>query len=220
MSNGDVITNVDVNVDTLNRYVMSSTTDHDLVLLLNSIATSCKLIASVVQRAGIYHLYGIAGGKNVTGDVQKKLDIMANEMMVNSLINSGVCAVLVSEENEEPIIIQEGKRGKYCVAFDPLDGSSNIDCNVSVGTIFSVFHTQSHTQTRSGQFGGIFDILRRGEDCICAGYCVYSSAVELVITFQGKGVHGFCLDPSVSHFCYHLKISCNKFHSEYMYSYK
>ena len=82
---------------------MASTQDHDLVLLLNSIATSCKLIASAVKRAGVYHLYGLAGHTNVTGDKQKKLDVMSNEMMMNSLINSGVCAVLVSEENEEPV---------------------------------------------------------------------------------------------------------------------
>ena len=190
----EVMSEIDVNVDTLNRFVMSSTNDHDLVLLLNSIATSCKLIASAVKRAGIYHLYGVSGGKNVTGDVQKKLDIMSNEMMVNSLMNSGVCSILVSEENEDPIVIPEGLRGKFCVAFDPLDGSSNIDCNVSVGTIFSVF--QSH----SGGLGDISDILRSGNDCICAGYCVYSSAVELVLTFKGENVHGFCLDPSVSFF--------------------
>mmetsp|Transcript_20176 Transcript_20176/g.30935 ORF Transcript_20176/g.30935 Transcript_20176/m.30935 type:complete len:350 (-) Transcript_20176:78-1127(-) len=185
---------IDVNVDTLNRFVMASTQDHDLVLLLNSIATSCKLIASAVKRAGVYHLYGLAGHTNVTGDKQKKLDVMSNEMMMNSLINSGVCAVLVSEENEEPIIVPEGQRGKYCVAFDPLDGSSNIDCNVSVGTIFSVFEKHPWSE------GDESDILRNGAACVCAGYCVYSSAVELVITFLGGPVHGFCLDPSIGEF--------------------
>lgn len=82
---------------------------------------------------------GSAGSENATGDSQKKLDVLSNDMFVNSLYNSRACAVLVSEENEEPIIVPEDMAGKYCVAFDPLDGSSNIDCNVSTGTIFSVW---------------------------------------------------------------------------------
>merc|ERR1712003_337816 len=105
----------------------------------NALATSCKCIATAVQRAGIANLYGLAGEQNSTGDDQKKLDVLANDMMINALVNSGVCSVLVSEENEEPIIVPSGKAGKFCVAFDPLDGSSNIDCNVSVGAIFSVY---------------------------------------------------------------------------------
>ena len=108
---------------------MASTHDHDLVILLNALATSCKLITSAVQRAGIAQLYGLAGEVNSTGDDQKKLDVMSNDMMINALKNSGVCCVLVSEENEEPIIVPAGKAGKFCVAFDPLDGSSNIDCS-------------------------------------------------------------------------------------------
>ena len=82
---------------------------------------------------------GAAGTENATGDSQKKLDVLSNEMFVNALYNSHVCAVLVSEEDEDAIIVEEGLAGKYCVAFDPLDGSSNIDCNVSTGTIFSVW---------------------------------------------------------------------------------
>ena len=98
---------------------------------------------------------------------------MSNDIMINALRNSGVCSVLVSEEDEEPIIVPEGMQGKYCVAFDPLDGSSNIDCNVSVGTIFGVY------EKKEGSTGTTADILRCGDDMLCAGYCVYSSAVEL-----------------------------------------
>ena len=179
---------------TLNRYVMASTKDHELVILMNAIATSCKLITSAVQRAGIAHLYGLAGEVNSTGDDQKKLDVLSNDMMINALVNSGVCAILVSEENEEPIIVPEGKKGKFCVAFDPLDGSSNIDCNVSVGTIFSVY------EKREGSDGSAEDLLRSGADCICAGYVAYSSAVEMVFCFKNKPVHGFCLDPTIGEF--------------------
>jgi fructose-1,6-bisphosphatase I len=173
---------------------MACTHDHDLVILMNAIATSCKLITSAVQRAGVAKLYGLAGEVNSTGDDQKKLDVLSNDMMINALINSGVCAILVSEENEEPIIVPPGKAGKFCVAFDPLDGSSNIDCNVSVGTIFSVY------EKRPGSNGSVTDMLRSGADCICAGYVAYSSAVEMVFTFKGGNVHGFCLDSTIGEF--------------------
>jgi len=179
---------------TLNRYVMTETRDHELVILMNAIATSCKLITSAVQRAGIARLYGLAGEVNSTGDDQKKLDVLSNDMMINALVNSGVCSVLVSEENEDPIIVPPEKRGKFCVAFDPLDGSSNIDCNVSVGTIFSVY------TVREGSTGTADDLLRSGADCVCAGYVVYSSAVEMVFAFKNKAVHGFCLDPTIGEF--------------------
>lgn len=173
---------------------MASTHDHDLVILMNAIGTSCKLITSAVQRAGIASLYGLAGEVNSTGDDQKKLDVMSNDMMINALKNSGVCCVLVSEENEEPILIPPGRQGKFCVAFDPLDGSSNIDCNVSVGTIFSVY------ERKPGSDGTVDDLLRSGADCVCAGYVTYSSAVEMVFTFRGGDVHGFCLDSTIGEF--------------------
>jgi fructose-1,6-bisphosphatase I len=115
-------------------------------------------------------------------------------MMINALVNSGVCSVLVSEENEEPIVVPPGKAGKFCVAFDPLDGSSNIDCNVSVGTIFAVY------ERKPGSNGSADDLLRSGADCICAGYVTYSSAVEMVFTFRGADVHGFCLDSTIGEF--------------------
>ncbi|KAL7567592.1 hypothetical protein ACA910_017007 [Epithemia clementina (nom. ined.)] len=184
----------DSDAKTLSRFVMASTHDHDLVILLNAIATSCKLITSAVQRAGVAKLYGLAGEVNSTGDDQKKLDVLSNDMMINALVHSGVCSVLVSEENEEPIIVPPGKQGKFCVAFDPLDGSSNIDCNVSVGTIFSVY------ERAPGSDGGATDLLRSGAHCICAGYVAYSSAVELVFTFRGGDVHGFCLDSTIGEF--------------------
>lgn len=192
MDHPDSIRN-DTDSKTISRLVMVRTKDPELVILLNAIQTACKLISRSVRKAGIAGLYGIAGTENMTGDVQKKLDVLSNEMFVNSLYNSHVCAVLVSEENEEPIIVEEALAGKYCVAFDPLDGSSNIDCNVSTGTIFSVWIKNSEGPAT------VNDILRSGHDIVCAGYCAYGSATELVISY-GHGVERFTLDPSIGEF--------------------
>lgn len=151
----------DTDSKTLTRVIMSQTRDPEFVMLMTSISTACKLISRSVRKAGIAGLCkfeyvkfdhpilplkneinpidGAAGSENATGDSQKKLDVLSNDMFVNSLYNSHACCVLVSEENEDPIIVEESKQGKFCVAFDPLDGSSNIDCNVSTGTIFAIW---------------------------------------------------------------------------------
>lgn len=171
------------------------TRDSDFVVLMNSLSTACKLITRSVRKAGIAGLYGNAGTENATGDDQKKIDVLSDEMMVNSLLYSNVCAVLVSEESDDPIIVPEEHSGKFCVAFDPLDGSSNIDCNVSTGTIFSVWEKKS-----TGSVGVVEDILRPGNEIVCAGYCAYGSATELVITYYGNGVQRFTLDPSLGEF--------------------
>ena len=184
----------DTNSMTLTRMVMAATHDSDLVILLTSISTACKLVARSVRKAGIAGLYGVAGTENATGDSQKKLDVLSNEMFVNCLYNSGVCAVLVSEENDEPIFVEQSCAGKYCVAFDPLDGSSNIDCNVSTGTIFGVWEKKS-TGTAV-----VEDILRPGHEMICAGYCAYGSATELVLVYGSGPIQRFTLDPSLGEF--------------------
>mmetsp|Transcript_5354 Transcript_5354/g.11697 ORF Transcript_5354/g.11697 Transcript_5354/m.11697 type:complete len:341 (+) Transcript_5354:78-1100(+) len=183
----------DTDSKTLSRQVMMKTKDTDLVILLSAICTACKLTARSVRKAGIAGLYGTAGSENCTGDAQKKLDVLSNDMFVNSLYNSHVCCVLVSEENEEAIIVSEDRAGKFCVAFDPLDGSSNIDCNVSTGTIFSVWKKESQGPAT------VADILRPGSEMVCAGYCAYGSATELVVSY-GHGVERFTLDPSIGEF--------------------
>lgn len=186
----------DTNSLTLSRQVMFHTRDSDFVVLLSAISTACKLISRSVRKAGIAKLYGNAGSENATGDDQKKIDVLSNEMMVNSLYNSHVCCVLVSEENEEAIIVPENLSGKFCVAFDPLDGSSNIDCNVSTGTIFSIWEKKDINI----KLGTISDILRSGNEIICAGYCAYGSATELVLTYYNNGIQRFTLDPSIGEF--------------------
>merc|ERR1712127_187160 len=138
-----------------------------------------------------------------SGDDQKKLDVLSNDIFVSALVNSGACSVLVSEENEEPIIVPKEKAGRFIIAFDPLDGSSNIDCNVSTGTIFAVY------EKKSKGMANMSDVLRTGNDIIVAGYCMYGAATELVITFKGHGVHRFTLDPSLGEFVHieaHVKI--------------
>merc|ERR1712216_224944 len=183
---------------TLSQFITSKTRDHELAMLLTSMQMACKGIARAVKKAGIANLYGVAGQENASGDDVKKLDVLSNDIMVQALVESHTCAVLVSEEQEDPLIIPEAKRGSFCVAFDPLDGSSNIDCNVSTGTIFGVY------KKLSDGTGEKADILRPGSDLLVAGYCMYGSSVEMVICgtggLYGEGVHRFALDPSLGEF--------------------
>ena len=155
---------------------------------------ACKATSRACAKAGIANLFGMAGDQNSSGDDQKKLDVLSNDIFISALVNSGACSVLVSEENEEPIIVPADKAGRFCVAFDPLDGSSNIDCNVSTGTIFAVYE-----KTTPG-IGTTDDILRTGNDIVAAGYCMYGAATELVMCFKGSGVERFSLDPSLGEF--------------------
>uniref|UniRef100_A0A3B4AU35 Fructose-1,6-bisphosphatase 1 n=1 Tax=Periophthalmus magnuspinnatus TaxID=409849 RepID=A0A3B4AU35_9GOBI len=133
----------DTNVVTVTRFVMEegrkAKGTGEMTTLLNSICTAVKAISSAVRKAGIAHLYGIAGNTNVTGDQVKKLDILSNDLVINMIKSSFTSCVLVSEENERAIIVEPERRGKYIVCFDPLDGSSNIDCLVSIGTIFAIY---------------------------------------------------------------------------------
>uniref|UniRef100_A0A3Q3K2R7 Fructose-1,6-bisphosphatase 1 n=1 Tax=Monopterus albus TaxID=43700 RepID=A0A3Q3K2R7_MONAL len=133
----------DTNVLTLTRFVLEegrkARGTGELTTLLNSICTAVKAISTAVRKAGIANLYGIAGSTNVTGDQVKKLDVLSNDLVINMIKSSFTSCLLVSEENEKAIIVEPEKRGKYIVCFDPLDGSSNIDCLVSIGTIFAIY---------------------------------------------------------------------------------
>lgn len=179
---------------TLSRWLMTHTKDKELTILMSQLGLACKATSRACAKAGIAGLFGMAGEQNSSGDDQKKLDVLSNDIFISALVNSGACAVLVSEENEDPIIVPQEKQGRFCVAFDPLDGSSNIDCNVSTGTIFAIYE-----KTDSG-LGKVEDILRTGNDIVAAGYCMYGAATELVVCFKGSGVERFALDPSLGEF--------------------
>jgi len=187
---------------TLGRWLMRETKDMELTILMGQLALACKATSRACAKAGIAGLFGLHGETNSSGDEQKKLDVLSNDIFVNALKNSGACAVLVSEEDEECIIVPEEQQGRFCVAFDPLDGSSNIDCNVSTGTIFAVYE-----KTSPGP-GVVNDILRTGNDIVAAGYCMYGAATELVMCFKGSGVERFALDPSLGEFIHtHSKVT-------------
>jgi fructose-1,6-bisphosphatase I len=142
-------------------------------------------------------ILGDVGTINVQGESQKKLDVFANEQFISALKSGGECCIVASEENDEFVYIDSGvsKNAKYIVAIDPLDGSSNIDVNVSVGTIFSIYRRKS-TDGRAN----LKDVLQRGVEQVAAGYVIYGSSTMLVYT-TGKGVNGFTLDPSIGEFC-------------------
>ncbi|CAL8470986.1 g10528 [Coccomyxa elongata] len=163
----------------------------NLSILLNAICVACKYVEAAVRKAGLAGVLGLAGSGNVQGEDQKKLDVLANEVFINVLRRCGQCSVLVSEEIEEEIIIEGG--GDYSVMFDPLDGSSNIDCGVSIGTIYGIF------KKPAAEAASVKNVLRPGRELVAAGYCLYGSSCSMVISVGGPPTH-FTLDPSLGEF--------------------
>ena len=167
----------------------------ELSSILNGIATAAKVVSCEVNKAGLVDILGFTGGKNVTGDEVQKLDVYAHDIFREALGYSGHFCVMASEEEAEPLAPPDGVLpGRYAIAFDPLDGSSNIDVNVSIGTIFSL-----HERVTGQGQGTAADLLQRGRKQVAAGYVIYGSSTMLVYT-TGEGVHGFTLDPSVGIF--------------------
>jgi fructose-1,6-bisphosphatase I len=162
--------------------------------LLSNLLVAAKIISREVNKAGLLDILGLTGTVNVQGEEVQKLDEFANEIIVQQMSGSGQVCVMASEEVADPIPVKEGSEGGYTLAIDPLDGSSNIDVNVSIGTIFSV-----HRKMSPGRAGTKDDLLQPGRTQVCAGYIVYGSSTMLVYT-SGQGVHGFTLDPSVGEF--------------------
>jgi len=192
---------IDTNCMTLTRFVLAEQRRYggsgDLSQLLTSIQSAVKAISAAVRRAGIMNLFGAAGETNVQGEQVKKLDVLSNELFINMLKSSYTCCLLVSEENETVIEVETARAGKYIVTFDPLDGSSNIDCLVSIGTIFGIF--------RKPEDARITDVtqmaLQPGRNMVAAGYALYGSATMMVIaTKSSKTVNGFMLDPTIGEF--------------------
>ncbi|XP_057732744.1 fructose-1,6-bisphosphatase, cytosolic-like [Arachis stenosperma] len=183
---------------TITRFVLNEQSKHpdsrgDFSILLSHIVLGCKFVCSAVSKAGLAKLIGLAGDTNVQGEEQKKLDVLSNDVFVKALVSSGRTSILVSEEDEQATIVEPSKRGKYCVVFDPLDGSSNIDCGVSIGTIFGIYMLKDEHEPT------LQDVLQPGKNMLAAGYCMYGSSCTLVIS-TGNGVNGFTLDPSLGEF--------------------
>ncbi|MDQ2674539.1 MAG: class 1 fructose-bisphosphatase [Chloroflexota bacterium] len=167
----------------------------ELSNLLYDIALAAKIIAAAIRRAGLVNILGGAGNRNVQGEEQQKLDVIANETFKNCLNHTGRVCVMGSEEDEDIIPVPpEYPVGKYAVLFDPLDGSSNIDVNAAVGTIFSIYRRIS----MEGR-GTVADVLQPGCKQVASGYVMYGSSTMLVYT-TGQGVHGFTLDPTIGEF--------------------
>jgi fructose-1,6-bisphosphatase I len=159
--------------------------------LLSAITLATKMVQAKIRQAGLLDVLGSAGDTNVQGETQQKLDVYANKALLHCLSSRDSVAMLISEENEEPVKFdREPESGKYIVVFDPLDGSSNIDVNVSVGTIFSIYRRpEPHGDLDGG-------CLQPGSKQVAAGYVVYGSSTILVYT-AGNGVFGFTLDPAI-----------------------
>jgi fructose-1,6-bisphosphatase I len=163
--------------------------------LLTDIALAAKMINREVIRAGLVDILGYTGQQNVHGEKVQKLDRFAHETIYRVLGSTGQLAVLASEEDEDVIPVPDGQPvGKYVVNFDPLDGSSNINANVNIGTIFSVL-----PRVTAGGGGALADCLQPGKRQLCAGYVMYGSSTMMVYT-AGEGVHGFTFEPSVGEF--------------------
>ena len=163
--------------------------------LLYDIALAGKIIAREMSRAGLVDILGTAGEINVQGEEQMKLDVFADQVIIRMNSFTGRLAVMASEERRTPIHIPDGyQTGKYVLVFDPLDGSSNIDVNATVGTVFAIYRRRSDEGP-----GTVDDCLQRGRDIAAAGYVIYGSSTMMVYT-TGQGVHGFTLDPSLGEF--------------------
>lgn len=185
---------------TIERHIMLQEKAHpgakgEFTQLLMDIALAGKIISREVNKAGLVEILGLTGETNIQGEQVQKLDEYANRMLISILDRSGRVCILATEESAEAIrIMPPNTSGNYAVSMDPLDGSSNIDVNVSVGTIFSI-----HRKVSKGPRGEEEDLLQPGKKQVAAGYIIYGSSTMMVYS-TGNGVHGFTLDPSVGEF--------------------
>ena len=190
-------------ITTLSDFIMMRQQDFpfatgELTNLLNDISVASKIVNRDVNRAGLVDILGAEGNENIQGEQQQKLDVLADEAFIRAFKTGGEVCGIASEEHEDFIAFEseQAKNGKYVVLFDPLDGSSNIDVNVSIGTIFSIYRRKSPTGTKATRE----DMLQKGSDQVAAGYVIFGSSTMLVYT-TGRGVNGFTLDPSIGEFC-------------------
>ncbi len=196
-----MVRNTSTSVVTIERYIIEQERLHPhatgaLSGILQDLALAAKIIASKVRLAGLVDVLGEHGTDNVQGEAQKKLDVISNDIIVKAMDHGGRLCAMASEEEEGIIQIPDQfKRGNYVLLFDPLDGSSNVDVNVPVGTIFSVLRRLS----KGHGAGTLDDMLQPGYKQVAAGYVVYGSSTMMVYT-TGQGAHGFTLDPSIGEF--------------------
>ncbi|XP_076937529.1 fructose-1,6-bisphosphatase, chloroplastic-like [Bidens hawaiensis] len=198
-------------IETLTNWLLkqeqSGVIDAELTIVLSSISTACKQIASLVQRASISNLTGVQGAVNVQGEDQKKLDVVSNEVFSNCLRSSGRTGIIASEEEDVPVAVEESYSGNYIVVFDPLDGSSNIDAAVSTGSIFGIYSPNDEcipdisddSTLDSVEQKCIINVCQPGNNLLAAGYCMYSSSIIFVLSI-GTGVYAFTLDPMYGEF--------------------
>jgi fructose-1,6-bisphosphatase I len=191
------------NITTLNDFVILKQKDFpyakgELSSLLSHIGTAAKILNKKITKAGLVDVIGRSGSVNIQGENQQKLDVYADKTFINSLLASGECCGIATEENQNEIVFTDkfARKGKYIVCMDPLDGSSNIDCNVSVGSIFSIYRRI----TPRGEKVRNEDFIQEGSKQVAAGYVIYGSSTMLVYS-TGNGVNGFTLDPSIGEFC-------------------
>jgi len=195
-----VVKHTATSVVTIERFIIEEERNHpeatgELSGILYDLALAAKMIANKVRSAGLADILGATEYENVQGETQQKLDVLSNEIIVKAMDHGGRLCAMASEEEPGIIQIPEAfKCGKYCLLFDPLDGSSNIDVNVPVGTIFSVVR-----KITRGRHGELEDMLQPGRRQVAAGYVIYGSSTMLVYT-TGQGAHGFTLDPSIGEF--------------------
>lgn len=186
----------------------------ELSSLLRDIGLACKLINKQVQKAGLVEgILGKQGATNVQGEEQMKLDVYADELLINILRNSADCAGVASEENDDVVCFDDpySLNSKYVVLFDPLDGSSNIDCNASIGTIFAIYKRISPL----GQCCTKEDFMQSGKNLMAAGYVIYGSSTMMVYATK-TSINGFTLEPSIGEFCLsHPNMKCKEAGSIY-----
>lgn len=191
------------NLQTLGEFVIDRQNEFpgssgDLSRILSGVRLAAKIVNQQINKAGLAkHILGSAGSENVQGEQQQKLDVFADDQFIASLQARGVLCGIGSEENDNYIAFDDEKcmNAKYILLMDPLDGSSNIDVNVSIGTIFSVFKRKSPL----GQKAVLSDFLQKGSEQVAAGYVIYGSSTMLVYT-TGSGVNGFTYDPGIGVF--------------------
>ena len=163
-------------------------------LLCHALQFSFKSIAYYIRRATLINLTGLAGSSNTTGDEQKKLDVIGNDLFIAAMRTSGKCRLLVSEEEEECIVFHDNPRARYAVVCDPIDGSSNLDAGVSVGTIFGIFRLAEGSEGRQEE------LLLPGTELVASGFTMYGASAQLVMTMKNGSVNGFTMDNALGEF--------------------